>query len=118
MAYQTDKANDRARSLRKGDTVAEQKLWEVLRNRRLGGLKFVRQLPIGRYFADFACRQMKFVVEVDGATHSEAHEQAHDAKREAFMLQQGWVVLRCWNHDVFKNISGVCDSILIVTDRR
>ena len=118
MAYQTNTANDRARSLRKGETVAEQKLWAALRNRGLGGLKFVRQLPIGPYFADFACRQMKLVVEVDGATHSEAHELAHDAKREAFMRQQGWLVLQCWNQDVFENILGVCDSILIVTERR
>ncbi len=49
----------RARSLRQSENDAEERLWIELRNRRLHGIKFVRQLPIGPYFADFACRETK-----------------------------------------------------------
>jgi very-short-patch-repair endonuclease len=45
----------RARQLRAADNEAESALWSDLRSRRLNGLKFVRQFPIGPYFADFAC---------------------------------------------------------------
>ncbi|PDT05485.1 DUF559 domain-containing protein, partial [Rhizobium sp. M1] len=53
------KTTARARSLRQSDNDAEGKLWNELRDRRLNGHKFVRQLPIGPYFADFACRELR-----------------------------------------------------------
>jgi very-short-patch-repair endonuclease len=56
MAFQNPKAVERARALRKSDTEAERRLWETLRNRRLGNFKFVRQLSLGQHIADFACR--------------------------------------------------------------
>ena len=118
MAYQTEKAVNRARSLRKNDTEAERRLWEELRGSRLNGFKFVRQLPIGPYFADFACRRAKLIVEVDGATHGDAHEMAHDEKRTQFLSEQGWVVDRVWNDDVFKERNAVCDGILLALSAR
>ncbi|RWE59457.1 MAG: DUF559 domain-containing protein [Mesorhizobium sp.] len=57
----------KARQLRKVENDAEEKLWSELRGRRLNGHKFVRQLPVGPYFADFACREANLVVEVDGS---------------------------------------------------
>ena len=59
-----------ARKLRRGQTSAEQRLWRAIRNRQLDGLKFVRQVAIGPYVADFACRRGRIVIELDGATHS------------------------------------------------
>jgi very-short-patch-repair endonuclease len=109
---------DRARSLRRNETAAEIKLWEVLRAKRLHGFKFVRQLPIGPYVADFACRSHKLIVEVDGATHGEDHEVTHDVRRTAFLKGQGWRVIRVWNADVFENLLGVCDSILLALEGR
>jgi very-short-patch-repair endonuclease len=114
MANLTNFARTRARTLRKTETQAERILWEALRARRLGGHKFVRQLPIGLYFADFACRERKLVVEVDGATHGDAHEIAYDARRTVFLHEHGWRIHRCWNDDVFKNLSGVSDSVLLL----
>ena len=113
MANLTADARNRARALRKAETQAERLLWEALRARRLGGHKFTRQLNIGPYFADFACREHKLVVEVDGATHGDAAEIAHDERRTAYLREQGWRIHRCWNDDVFNNLDGVCDSILI-----
>jgi very-short-patch-repair endonuclease len=52
MAYQDPKSLERARALRKADTEAERRLWEAVRNRRLGGFKFVRQLSVGSYIAN------------------------------------------------------------------
>ncbi len=60
----------RARTLRKEAPSAEARLWQRLRNRKLKDFKFVRQFPIGLYFADFACCEELLIVEVDGATHA------------------------------------------------
>jgi len=70
---------DRARKLRREQTDAEGKLWYLLRNRNLAGRKFKRQLPIGPYIADFACVELKLIVEADGGQH--ADQKAYDEKR-------------------------------------
>ncbi|MEP7173201.1 MAG: DUF559 domain-containing protein [Aestuariivirga sp.] len=118
MAYQTELSRTRARSLRKDDTEAERRLWEDLRSRRLNGFKFVRQLPIGPYFADFACRAAKLAVEIDGATHGNNGEVQHDAVRTRYLEEEGWQVLRFWNADVFMARNAVCDAILMVLKKR
>ena len=118
MAYQSTFALTRARALRKHDTEAERRLWECLRATRLNGFKFVRQLPIGPYFADFVCRSHKLIVEVDGTTHGEVHEVIHDSRRTAFLQSHGWQAMRVWNIDVFKNLDEVCDSILLTLESR
>jgi very-short-patch-repair endonuclease len=101
----------RGRDLRKDPTSAEAALWGKLRGRRLSGWKFVRQEPVGPYFADFACRGARLVVEVDGATHSTDEELAYDARREAYLCEEGYRVLRFPNDEVFHNIDAVCDTI-------
>ena len=60
----------RAGSLRRALTPAEFVLWTRIRRRRLGGFKFVRQEPIGRYYADFVCRDRPLIVELDGGQHA------------------------------------------------
>jgi len=108
---------DRARSLRKSDTAAEQRLWEALRSRRLAGLKFVRQLPVGPYTADFVCRARKLIVEVDGDTHSTDGELAHDIRRTAALEQAGYCVIRVWNAEVRENLEGVLETIRLAAER-
>jgi very-short-patch-repair endonuclease len=93
-------------------------LWRRLRNRLLGGFKFVRQEPIGPYFADFVCREEKLVVEVDGATHSTDDERRQDQTREQFLHDQGYRVARFGNDEVYRNIEGVLDTILAALERR
>lgn len=102
----------RSRELRKRQTAAEDILWRKLRSRRLGGYKFVRQLSIGPYFADFACREHRLIVEVDGATHSTDEEVAYDLRRTEFLKNAGFAILRVTNDEVFDNIDGVCETIL------
>jgi len=82
----------------------------MLRNRQLDGCKFRRQVPIDRYFADFACVEAKLVVELDGGQHAE--QIAYDAERTRVIETCGWRVIRFWNHEVLLESEGVCDTIL------
>ena len=84
-----------------------------LKRRQLGGYKFTRQLPIGPYFADFACREKWLVVEIDGSQHLESE---HDRRRDEFMRSQGYSILRLWNVDVLKERTAVCETILAALD--
>ncbi|RTL67559.1 MAG: endonuclease domain-containing protein [Hyphomicrobiales bacterium] len=102
----------RSRVLRSKPISAEAALWRRLRNRQLGGFKFVRQFPIGPYFADFTCRELRLIVELDGGTHSEAQERASDAERSRVLNTAGFRVVRVRNADVYGNIEGVLDTIL------
>jgi very-short-patch-repair endonuclease len=102
----------RARVLRANASSAEDKLWAELRNRQLGGLKFVRQAAIGPYFVDFLCRECAVVVEVDGGTHSTDDEIAADGQRAAYLLDEGHRIFRVHNSEIYENVDGVCDSLL------
>jgi very-short-patch-repair endonuclease len=101
-----------ARALRKSETLAEKRLWEQLRNRTLGGFKFSRQVPIGPYIADFACREQRLIVEVDGATHSAEEELAHDNRRTEFLKSEGYGVNRFQNDEILNGIDEVLTLIL------
>ena len=112
MALLNPQQLERARRLRRMDTGCEQRLWTQLRGRRLDGLKFVRQLPVGNYVADFACRDCGLIVEVDGATHSTGEEAAYDARRTKYLEACGWRVLRVLNDDAVRRMDDVLDMIL------
>jgi very-short-patch-repair endonuclease len=103
---------NRSRVLRAHQTSSEALLWRRLRNRQLGGFKFVRQAAVGPYFADFACRECKLIVEVDGATHSLEAELEADAARSAELERMGYRVHRVTNQDVARNLDGVLETIL------
>ena len=109
---------NRSRVLRAEQTSAEDIIWDQLRGRRLGGLKFVRQAPVGVYFADFLCRARKIAVEIDGATHSTEVELAGDAKRTAALESLGYRIFRISNDDVFHNIDFVLDHLLAFIEGR
>jgi len=106
----------RARDLRQRDNQSEALLWLELKRRQLGGFKFTRQLPIGPYFADFACRERWLVVEVDGSQHAE--KGTYDRRRDEYMRSGGFSVLRFWNVDVLKRRTSVCETILAALDGR
>jgi very-short-patch-repair endonuclease len=98
------------RCLRHRSTDAERRLWRHLRDRRLGGFKFRRQVPIGTYVVDFLCHEAQLVVEVDGGQHAKA--TVKDARRTAYLSAKGYRVLRFWNNDVLGNTEGVLARIL------
>jgi very-short-patch-repair endonuclease len=98
-----------ARRLRRSQTFAEEKLWAIVRGRRLDGFKFRRQVPINRYFADFVCRDANLIVELDGASHREREEQ--DARRAHDLEHCGFRVLRFDNEAVLTDPGGVAKAI-------
>ena len=98
--------------LRKNQTPSEVKLWQALRDRGIGNLKFRRQHRIGNYIVDFCCREKKLVIEVDGGHHNDPQFQLMDEQRQKFIERQGFKVVRFWNDDINGNLEGVVEEIL------
>ncbi|MGX5843864.1 endonuclease domain-containing protein [Mesorhizobium sp. ArgA1] len=98
-----------ARSLRRDMTEAESRLWQELRDRRLDRIKFRRQMPVGKYIADFACPEARLIVEIDGSQHADSDS---DLARGSELKARGFRVLRFWNDDVLKDLNAVCDTII------
>ena len=84
----------RAREMRRDPVLYERRLWKLLRDRRLDGLKFRRQMVIGRYIVDFVCLRHRLIIEADGPTHEDS---LHDADRDAFLRSQDFRLLRFAN---------------------
>ena len=100
-----------ARSLRVQSTDAERFVWSKLRARQIEGLKFRRQVPMGRYIVDFLCEDARLIVELDGGQHGEALN--YDAARTRWLNEKGYRVVRFWNIDVMNNIDGVLQSLTL-----
>ncbi len=105
-----DRKRDFAKLLRHQMTDAERRLWRHLRAHRLSGIKFKRQQPIGRYIVDFVCFHSRLVIEIDGGQHL---RNVRDSERDAWMLGQGFRVLRFWNNEVLGNLEGVVQMIML-----
>jgi very-short-patch-repair endonuclease len=99
---------DVARALRRSATDVERIMWRLLRDRRLNGIKFRRQVPIGPFVADFASIEHRLVVELDGGQHAES---VGDIRRDAYLAAEGWRVLRFWNNEAMSNREGVLETI-------
>jgi len=108
--------NEHARRLRRNRTSAERRLWRELRQLKQIGCKFRQQVPIDHFIVDFACLSRRLIVEVVGGTHSTDREIARDARRERYLKEQGFRILRVWNADVRENMEGVMDTIVAVLD--
>ena len=107
---------ERARTLRKHLTEAEQRLWQKLKRRQLAGRKFRRQQPIGLFIADFVCFECRVIVEVDGGQHG---DQVHyDMHRTRWFETQGYRVLRFWNNEVLAHTDAVAQAILDCVEQR
>ena len=101
---------ERARSMRRDLTGPERRLWHALRAKRFEGAKFRRQVVIGPYIADFACRLPRMlIVEVDGETH--ASRDVYDRQRSIHLQERGYEILRFTNSDVMTNLDGVLLTI-------
>jgi very-short-patch-repair endonuclease len=101
--------DQRAQELRREMSKTEWRLWYRLRGRQLIGCKFRRQVPIGPYFADFACLDARLVVEIDGDHHGD--RLAYDARRDHLLAEMGFRVLRFWVAEVDENMEGIVEVI-------
>ena len=102
---------DLARAMRHEMTWAEKALWRELRDRKLAGVKFRRQQPLGPYILDFYCPDLKLAVELDGGQHDFDEERSHDLARTKFLEELGLKVLRFWNSQVRENLPWVLELI-------
>jgi len=100
--------SERARELRNTATDAERALWWVLRDKQLGW-RFRRQFVIAPFIVDFACPEARLVVEADGGQHA---EPGYHDRRDAFLEDKGWRILRFWNNDIVENSDGVARRIM------
>jgi very-short-patch-repair endonuclease len=100
---------DEARRLRRTQSNAEYALWTELRARKFCGLKFRRQHPMGPYIVDFCCIDRRVVIELDGSQHLDS--SAYDAGRTDFLNDQGYRVIRFWNHEVLNELEGVLQKL-------
>jgi very-short-patch-repair endonuclease len=99
----------RARLLRANCTDAERHLWRHLRARQVAGVKFRRQVPLGKYIGDFVCIDLGIVVEIDGSQHQE--RSPYDQRRDGELERQGFCVLRFWNNEVLHQTTAVMERI-------
>jgi very-short-patch-repair endonuclease len=99
-----------ARGLRRRQTDAERTIWFQVRDRRLGGWKFKRQVLVDRYVVDFLCADAHLIIEIDGGQHAERRE--YDDNRTKILESMGYLVLRFWNNEVLSNTEGVVETIM------
>jgi very-short-patch-repair endonuclease len=95
-----------ARQLRRNQTDEEKEFWRALRGRQFAGFKFRRQHAVGGHILDFYCAEAKLDVELDGFQHGLPEGIQRDEAREQFLVEQGIVTLRFWNHQWQKNRAG------------
>jgi len=87
-----------ARALRRTPTASESRAWQLLRNRRLLGLKWRRQQVVRGFIVDFLCVEHRLVLEIDGGVHD--LQRAADAERTRVLEAAGLRVLRVPNEQV------------------
>jgi len=107
----------RAHRLRNEASPVERKLWRVLSVQAAARrIKFRRQQVIHPYIADFGCLAARVLIEIDGASHDSREE--YDERRDGFLKQQGYSVLRFANKEVVENVEAVVETILVHTEAR
>ncbi len=102
--------------LRNNSTEAEIKLWSLLRQRRISGIKFRRQYQIGSYIVDFVSLRKKVVIELDGGQH--LTRKQYDKKRDEYIAKKGYKVLRFWNRSVIEDVGAVLEEIFETCENR
>ena len=114
----TGVVRDNARVLRRYQTPAESQLWDALRGRKIAGLKFRRQVPVGRFIVDFLCFEAGLIIEADGSQHSDIHVHEYDDDRTNYLKAQGLEVLRFTNLEIETNLQMVIDCISTTAQTR
>jgi len=99
------------RTLRRNQTEAEKKLWLILRNRKLAGIKFRRQFPVGRYILDFYAPEYGLGIEADGGQHYGDEHKRRDETRTRELIKLGVEIVKFSDRDILTNIEGVYETI-------
>lgn len=107
MNNYAQRLKNNSRSLRRKSTLQEIKLWAHFKNRSFGNLKFRRQHIIDKYIVDFICLEKKLIIELDGCQHKREKDTKYDRKRNGYLKDLGFTVLRFWNNEVDSNLNGM-----------
>src|SRR6478736_1652456 len=113
-----DSLKENARRMRKEPTAAEELLWDVLRNRKLGGFKFRRQQPFEGFIIDFYCDEAKLAIEVDGGIHLTPDQKRYDREREQYIKEFCVDTIRFTNEEVKEDMATVKKKILTAAQSR
>ena len=105
---------ENARALRREQTLSEHLLWEEVRHRRLAGLKFRRQQPIGPFVVDFYCQERRLIVEIDGPVHD--RQQTEDERRQQFLEELGLHFVRIKSSEVENDLPTALARILAAVE--
>lgn len=97
--------------MRENMTQAEKVVWELLKEKKMVGLRFKPQHPIDIFIADFYCHALKLVIEIDGENHKSKDQKEYDIGREAELEHWGIKVIRFTNEEVKKGIEHVKKEI-------
>ena len=100
-----------AKDLRKNSTEPEQILWHFLRGRQFNDLKFRRQARIDNYIVDFVCFEKKLVIELDGSGHLSPEQIENDKKRDKYLKENNFKVIRFFNDKISNNIEEALEEI-------
>jgi very-short-patch-repair endonuclease len=103
---------DHALRLRRTLSLPEGLLWRAIKGRKLKGLHFRKQHPIGPYVLDFYCDAHRLAVEVDGGSHGFGDRPARDERRDAWLLAQGIETLRLAASLILEDVDDATATIL------
>ena len=101
--YNSQPLKNRRRELRKNQTPTEKIVWELIRGRRLGNYRFVRQYSVGTYILDFYCPSVRLALEIDGQSHTQENNRIYDQERKNYLEGFGITIIRFWNSEVLKD---------------
>jgi very-short-patch-repair endonuclease len=107
---------DFAKVLRRKTSLPEGLLWRALRGRKLEGLKFRRQHPMGPYVLDFYCDAVRLCVEVDGGSHGFGDRPMRDEQRDRWLEAKGVRTLRITAALVLRDVDDAVRTILGVLE--
>jgi len=106
------KEKAKRRTLRNNSPKAEIILWQKLRRKNIEGIRFRRQVSIGKYVVDFYCPKRKLVIEIDGESHFTEIAKQYDVARKKYFEGLGLHEIRFLNSDIYSSLPGVLEEIL------
>jgi uroporphyrinogen-III synthase len=110
--YYNRSLEDLARQLRNNSTKSESRLWTELLQGKKTGYTFLRQRPVLNYIADFLCKDLRFIIELDGYSHEFEQKWKKDQQRQKELEEAGFKVIRFNDNDVMKDLPNVESEIM------
>jgi len=104
--------------LRNHSTSAEAELWNILKNKKLGGLKFRRQHSVGKYILDFYCPELRLAIELDGEPHADLQNIIRDEERDSYLKDYDITVFRYENRWAFEYPEVIKEDILEFAEKK